>query len=100
MVLGGGTDFRYPENYRDSYGFDGIAVALLGVGHPLGVCVSALFFGALRAGAVRLQDPEIGLHRVWPEIAQSLAVLAVAGKPALERLWRLPLRWLSSKERA
>ena len=98
MILGGGTDFRYPENYRDSYGFDGIAVALLGAGNPFGICLSALFFGALRAGAVRLQDPEIGLHRVWPEIAQALAVLAVASKPALERLWRWPLRLTRSRD--
>jgi simple sugar transport system permease protein len=98
MILGGGTDFRYPENYRDSYGFDGIAVALLGAGNPFGICLSALFIGALRAGAVRLQDPEIGLHRVWPEIAQALMILAVASKPALERLWRWPLRRAQRRE--
>ncbi len=99
MILGGGTDYRYPENYRDSYGFDGIAVALLGAAHPLGVCVSAFFFGALRAGAVRLQDPEIGLHRVWPEIAQALAVIAVATKPALRGLWRRGVGVLGGGER-
>lgn len=92
MVLGGGTDFHYPENYRDAYGFDGIAVALLGAGHPLGVCFSALFFGALRAGALRLQDPEIGLHRAWPDIAQALAVLFVSAQPALRGLWRKVFR--------
>ena len=42
MILGGATDFRYPENYRDPYGFDGIAIALIGAGHPLGVGQQAL----------------------------------------------------------
>ena len=90
MILGGGTDFRYPENYRDPYGFDGIAVALIGAGHPLGVVLTAALFGVLRAGAVRLQDPAIGLHRSWPDIAQGVAVVFVAGQWRLRGLWRLP----------
>lgn len=92
MILGGGTDFRYPENYRDPYGFDGIAIALIGAGHPLGVAAAAALFGALRAGAVRLGDPEVGLHRSWPEIAQGIAVVLVAGQRLLAGVWRLPLR--------
>jgi simple sugar transport system permease protein len=92
MILGGATDFRYPENYRDPYGFDGIAIALIGAGHPLGVVAAAALFGSLRAGAVRLQDPEIGLHRSWPDIVQGVAVVLVAGQLLLRRLWRWPLR--------
>ncbi|MHB8418945.1 MAG: ABC transporter permease [Myxococcales bacterium] len=91
MILGGGTDFRYPENYRDPYGFDGIAVALIGAGHPFGVAAAAVLFGVLRAGAVRLQDPEVGLHRSWPEIAQGVAVVLVAGQGLLRFAWRWPL---------
>ncbi|HUB06486.1 MAG TPA: ABC transporter permease [Myxococcales bacterium] len=93
MILGGGTDFRYPENYRDPYGFDGIAIALIGAGNPFGVAAAAALFGTLRAGAVRLQDPEIGLHRSWPEIAQGVAVVLVAGQLLLRGLWRWPLRF-------
>jgi general nucleoside transport system permease protein len=92
MILGGATDFRYPENYRDPYGFDGIAIALIGAGNPLGVVVAAALFGALRAGAVRLQDPEIGLHRAWPDIVQGVAVVLVAGQLLLRGVWRWPLR--------
>jgi simple sugar transport system permease protein len=92
MILGGATDFRYPENYRDPYGFDGIAIALIGAGHPLGIVAAAALFGALRAGAVRLQDPEVGLHRAWPDIVQGVAVILVAGQLLLRRLWRWPLK--------
>ncbi len=92
LLLGGGTDYRFPENYRDPYGFDGIAIALIGAGDPVGVALAAALFGVLRAGAVRLQDPEVGLHRSWPEIAQGVAVVLVAGQRLLRGLYRLPLR--------
>src|SRR5690606_20898731 len=36
-------------------GFDGITVALLGRGRPLGTVLAGLLFGALKAGAVRMQ---------------------------------------------
>ncbi|MHB1843740.1 MAG: ABC transporter permease [Deltaproteobacteria bacterium] len=93
LLLGGGTDYRFPENYRDPYGFDGIAIALIGAGNPLGVGLAAALFGTLRAGAIRLQDPDVGLHRSWPEIAQGLAVILIAGQRLLASLYRLPLRW-------
>ncbi len=80
MILGGGTDYRYPENYRDPYGFDGIAIALVGAGHPLGVVLAAGLFGALRAGAIGLQDPTVGLHRSWPDILEGVAVVLIAGQ--------------------
>ncbi|MBN2656269.1 MAG: ABC transporter permease [Spirochaetales bacterium] len=48
-----------------SYGFDGIAVALLGANSPYGVLVSAIFFGILHSGkgfmnAMTSIPPEIG----------------------------------------
>src|SRR5262249_7309176 len=50
-----GTEHHYPGVFRTGYGFDGIAVALIGGGHPLGALAAAIFFGALRAGSTRLQ---------------------------------------------
>lgn len=76
LVLG--TEFRYPGVFRTGYGFDGIAVALVGAAHPLGILASALFFGALRAGSTRLQL--VGIHPSFAELIQGLAVLFVAGK--------------------
>jgi general nucleoside transport system permease protein len=71
-----GTELRYPGVFRTGYGFDGIAVALVGGGHPLGVLAAATFFGALRAGATRLQL--VGIHPSFAELIQGLAVLFVA----------------------
>jgi simple sugar transport system permease protein len=86
LVLG--TEHKYPGVFRTGYGFDGIAVALVGGGTAAGTTLSALFFGALRAGATRLQL--VGIHPSFAELIQGLAVLLVAAprifQPLLARL--------------
>ncbi len=77
-VLVLGTELRYPGTLGAPYGFDGIAIALIGNGHPLGATVSALFFGVLRAGGTRMQL--LGVHKSFPELIQGLALLFVAGR--------------------
>jgi general nucleoside transport system permease protein len=77
-VLVLGTELKYPGSLGAPYGFDGIAMALIGGNHPLGVALSALFFGALRAGGTRMQL--LGVHKSFPELIQGLALLFVAGR--------------------
>jgi simple sugar transport system permease protein len=77
-VLVLGTEYRYPGTLGAPYGFDGIAIALIGGNHPLGVGLTALFFGALRAGGTRMQL--LGVHKSFPELIQGLALLLVAGR--------------------
>jgi ABC-type uncharacterized transport system permease subunit len=83
-----GTEHKYPGVFRTGYGFDGIAVALVGGGTALGTTAAALVFGALRAGATRLQL--VGIHPSFAELTQGLAVLLVAAprmfRPLLQRL--------------
>jgi len=83
-----GTEHRYPGVFRTGYGFDGIAVALVGGGSPAATAIAALVFGALRAGATRLQL--VGIHPSFAELTQGLAVLLVAAprmfQPLLARL--------------
>ncbi len=83
-VLVLGTEHKYPATLGAPYGFDGIAMALIGQGHPLGVLASAALFGALRAGGTRMQL--FGVHKSFPELIQGLALLLVAGKLIWERL--------------
>ncbi len=77
-VLVLGTEFRYPGVLGAPYGFDGIAISLIGNNNPLGVIVTAIFFGALRAGGTRMQL--LGVHKSFPELIQGLALLFVAGR--------------------
>jgi len=83
-----GTEHKYPGVFRTGYGFDGIAVALVGGGTALGTTAAAVVFGALRAGATRLQL--VGIHPSFAELTQGLAVLLVAAprifQPLLARL--------------
>ena len=48
-----GVTKNYPAEYLVNFGFDGIAVALLGRAHPFGVIGAALLFGIMRAGQGR-----------------------------------------------
>ena len=96
LVLG--TEHRFPGVFRTGYGFDGIAVALLGGGTAAGTVLSALVFGALRTGATRLQL--VGIHPSFAELIQGLAVLLVAAprivSPLLSRLRGLPPKAVAS----
>ena len=85
-----GTEHKYPGVFRTGYGFDGIAVALVGGGTAPGAALAGLFFGALRAGSTRLQL--VGIHPSFAELIQGIAVLLVAAPrlfaPLLSRLRR------------
>lgn len=77
-VLVLGTEYRYPGSLAAPYGFDGIAISLIGNNNPLGVTITAIFFGILRAGGTRMQL--LGVHKSFPELIQGLALLFVAGR--------------------
>lgn len=50
-----GIHYRFIANFSPGYGYDGIAIALLGRTTALGTLVGALLFGALRNGASGLE---------------------------------------------
>lgn len=50
-----GIHHRLMNGFSSEYGFDAMAVALLGKLNPAGVVIASLFFGALRVGANQMQ---------------------------------------------
>ncbi|PWI49075.1 hypothetical protein CEE45_03945 [Candidatus Heimdallarchaeota archaeon B3_Heim] len=46
---------RYVNGFSSGYGFDGIAVALIGGNHPIGVIFGSILFGWLKSGGQVLQ---------------------------------------------
>jgi len=60
------------------YGFDGIAVALVGGNHPIGVLASALLFGVLSNGARKMQLA--GIPKEVIGIIQGVIIMFIAGK--------------------
>jgi ABC-type uncharacterized transport system permease subunit len=82
-----GLHHRYFDSFSPGYGFDSIAVALLGLLNPVGVAVSAFLFGALRAGSVLLQS-EAGVSRDMITVISGLVVACVAARVVFDRLTR------------
>jgi simple sugar transport system permease protein len=78
---------RYFDSFSPGYGFDAIAVSLLGLLNPYGVMVAAFFFGALRAGSVLLQA-RANISRDMITVVSGLVVGFVAAQVAIQRLIR------------
>ena len=83
-----GLNFYHTAGFSVGYGFDSIAVALLGRGDPFGVIPSALLFGALRAGASRMQFlSQIPIDII--NIIQALVLIFVAAPALIRWLYRV-----------
>ena len=74
--------------FSPGYGFDSIALALLGKSHPLGVVLSALLFGALRNGATRMQAAA-GIPIDIISILQALILVFIAAPAIIRTIYRL-----------
>jgi simple sugar transport system permease protein len=73
-----GVTGRLYQGLSPGYGYTAIAVALLARLHPLAVVPSALFFGALEAGAGAMQR-EAGIPSVATEVVQGIVILFSVG---------------------
>jgi ABC-type uncharacterized transport system, permease component len=78
-----GNAGRFKVGFSPEYGFIGIAVALLGRNHPLGILAAALLFGALHKGATALDLETEHVTRDLSLILQALILLSVCA----EGLW-------------
>ena len=70
-----GRDFAYTLTSPQGYGFTGIAVALLGRNHPLGIALGALLWAFLDKSALALDN--VGVPREIVLIMQGSVVLSV-----------------------
>ena len=87
-----GYRYRYYEGFSSGigYGFTGIAVALLGRTHPIGVVFSALLFGALTRGSLFVDIFTDKVSKDLVQVLQGIIILFVAA----EVLFRGPFsRW-------
>ena len=65
--------------FSPGYGFEAIAIALLGRLHPAGILGAALLFGALDAGGAGLQTGGRGIPSAIVFVTEGLAVIYVLG---------------------
>ena len=66
---------QYPQDFPRNLGFNGIAVALLGRNHPVGMAFGALLFGFMQRSALILDLKDVPKEIVT--IVQGIVVLAV-----------------------
>jgi simple sugar transport system permease protein len=73
--------------FQAGYGFDSIALALLGKSHPAGVLGASILFGVLRAGAARMQSVA-GIPTEIVQIIQSLVIIFIAAPAIIRAIYR------------
>lgn len=80
-----GTQYRIQSGFCADYGFDGIAVALIGQLHPVGAVLAALFFAALNVGSNSM-ELMTSVPSSIADIIQSIIIFfVVAGGVLVER---------------
>jgi len=84
-----GVHYRFIETMSPGYGYDGILIAMIAMHHPLGVVLVALMFGALKVGALPMEQFS-NVPSELIDVLQSVIILFVAAETGL-------VAWLRTK---
>ncbi len=83
-----GLNYRHELGFSSGYGYDAIAIALLGKSHPLGVVLAAFLFAAMRNGATRMQFlTQLPVDLI--SMIQALILLFVAADAIIRYIYRI-----------
>jgi simple sugar transport system permease protein len=74
--------------FSNGYGFIGIAVALMGRNHPVGIVLASILFGALYQGGTELSFDYPQITREIVVVMEGLVILFCG---ALENVFRRPM---------
>ena len=95
-----GSQYRLRSDFLVNYGYEALAVALLGQKHPLGVVLAGILFGALKAGRggmVRAANLPVSLSLVL----SGVIIFFVAVSPILMKVpYYLAVRELKAGQKA
>src|SRR5665213_2791883 len=80
-----GVQSRIVMDFTSGYGFVGIAVALMGRNHPIGIALAAVLFGALYQGGLELQFEMPAVTRDMIVVIQALVILFTGAMEGLLR---------------
>ena len=91
-----GVQHRLLLNFTAGYGFVGIAAALMGRNHPVGIILASVLFGALYQGGAELAFDVPRITREMVVVIQGLVILFSGAleymfKPRIEALFRRSL---------
>jgi ABC-type uncharacterized transport system permease subunit len=83
-----GLNHNLAMAFSSGYGFDSIALALLGKNHPVGVILASLLFGTLRTGATRMQVvAQIPIDIIT--VLQAFILIFIAAPAIIRTIYRL-----------
>jgi len=77
-----GYRYRYYDGFSANYGFVGIAVALLGRNHPVGVFLAALLFAILLRGGIFVDAYTVHVSKDIVDMLQGIVIVFVAAEAA------------------
>jgi simple sugar transport system permease protein len=80
-----GYRYRYYDGFSDGWGFLGIAVALLGRNHPLGIIIAAIFFAVLKRGEIFVDIETRFVSKDLVEVLQAIIIIFVASLQKFSR---------------
>ena len=83
-----GLNYRHELGFSIGYGYDAIAIALLGRSSPVGVVLAAFLFAAMRNGATRMQFlTQLPVDLI--SMIQALILLFVAADAIIRYIYRI-----------
>lgn len=82
-----GVNYNLALAFSSGYGFDAIALALLGKSHPAGIVAASILFGFMRAGATKMQVAGIPVDIIT--IIQSFVIAFIAAPALVRTIYRL-----------
>jgi simple sugar transport system permease protein len=84
-----GYRYTFHDSFSQGVGFIGIAVALLGRNHPVGIVLAALLFGALNRGSLFLDLNFDSLSKDLVMVLQGVIILFVATDQLFKKILRI-----------
>ncbi len=83
-----GVNYKLALAFSSGYGFDSIALALLGKNNPVGVVLAALLYGTLRNGATNMQVAS-GIPIYIVQVLQAIILAFIAAPAIIRTIFRL-----------
>ncbi len=83
-----GVNYNLALAFSSGYGFDSIALALLGKNNPVGVVLAAILYGTLRNGATNMQVVS-GIPIYIVQVLQAIILAFIAAPAIIRTVFRL-----------